>query len=164
MRPKPQKNSSLQDQHVCMRMCITKGIHGRNTLACTIHSLLFKQRTSEDKEQCVWFPCWFYLHNRNVLTHQRSTLAGRPQITLGKPAGCALLAGSGTVCMFVINGRGFLRFLLGFCVIIFAYVRDSEILTMKRNLRQVFACQKYLFRTTLKVFISSQLLDLFSQP
>ena len=36
------------------------------------------------------------------------------------------------ICMFLINGKGFLRFLPGFCVIIFAYmesvsfgVRDS---------------------------------------
>ena len=55
------------------------------------------------------------------------------------------------ICMFIINRKGFLRFLPGFCVIIFAYMESvsfgvTEILKMKHNLPQVFVHQKTYFK------------------
>ena len=57
------------------------------------------------------------------------------------------------ICMFVINGKVFLRFLPGFCVIIFAYVVSASFKVRDSRNKAQFApslrTPKKLFRATL---------------
>ena len=49
------------------------------------------------------------------------------------------------ICMFVINGKGFLGLLPGFCVIIFAYVVSVSFGVRDSRNEAQFACQKNYF-------------------